>query len=256
MAIGSRRTLPSLAEGGGGHFRAHGGAEIDAVAPVEGLEHQRHGGRAAAAEDNAVDRHAVGILPFGSIDGHCEAGAVKRALAWAQTRPQSGVQSWPVQSMAWAGGSPSMPSHQTSPSSVRPTLVKMQFSLIDSIARGLVCRRCRGDAEVSGFRVDGVQLAVLVRPQPGDVVADDGGFPTGVLIALRRDEHGEVGLAAGGREGDGEIGLARPPGFVDADDEHVLGHPLVFAGDVGGDAQGEALLAEQRVAAVAGADRT
>jgi hypothetical protein len=33
----------------------------------------------------------------------------------------------------------------------------------------------------------------------------------------------------------------------------VLGHPAFVARDVGGDAQGEALLAQQRVAAVAGA---
>jgi hypothetical protein len=33
----------------------------------------------------------------------------------------------------------------------------------------------------------------------------------------------------------------------------VLGHPAFVAGDVGGDAEGEALLAEQGVAAVAGA---
>ena len=50
----------------------------------------------------------------------------------------AGVQSLPCQSMACSGGSPSMPSHQTSPSSVRATFVKMVFSLIDAIAFGLV----------------------------------------------------------------------------------------------------------------------
>ena len=39
----------------------------------------------------------------------------------------------------------------------------------------------------------------------------------------------------------------------DADDEHVLGHPAFVAGDVAGDAQGKALLAEQSVATLAGA---
>ena len=39
------------ARGGGRHFRAHGGADINARTPVEGLVDQRHGGRAAAAED-------------------------------------------------------------------------------------------------------------------------------------------------------------------------------------------------------------
>ena len=44
-----------------------------------------------------------------------------------------------------------------------------------------------------------------------------------------------------------------PVGRGDAEDEHVLGHPALVAGHGRGDAQGEALLAEQGVAAVAGA---
>src|SRR5512134_3797768 len=61
----------------------------------------------------------------GSRDGHWEAGAVKRELGWAAGRPQPGVQSLPVQSTRCAGGVLLMPSHHTSPSSVRATLVKM-----------------------------------------------------------------------------------------------------------------------------------
>jgi len=80
--------------------------------------------------------------PFGSshagaIDGHCDAGAVKRALGWAAGASESGVQSSPRQSTRWAGGS-ERPSHQTSPSSVRATLVKMQFSARVATALGLV----------------------------------------------------------------------------------------------------------------------
>ena len=46
--------------------------------------------------------------PFGSshsgaIDGHCDAGAVKRALGCAAGVPDSGVQSLPFQSMRCAG---------------------------------------------------------------------------------------------------------------------------------------------------------
>ncbi len=47
--------------------------------------------------------------PFGSshsgaIDGHCDAGVVNRAFGCAAGASLSGVQSWPFQSMAWAGG--------------------------------------------------------------------------------------------------------------------------------------------------------
>src|SRR5450432_2373334 len=73
-----------------------------------------------------------------SMLGHCTDGTVKREFGCAATRPQPGVQSLPCQSMACFGGSPSMPSHQMSPSSVSATLVKIVFSLIEAIAFGLV----------------------------------------------------------------------------------------------------------------------
>ena len=37
--------------------------------------------------------------------------------------------------------------------------------------------------------------------------------------------------------------------------QHVLGHPALVAGEVGGDAEGETFLAEQRVAPVSAAER-
>src|SRR5205814_1074267 len=49
------------AGGGGGHFRAHGGADVYAGAPIEGLVDQRHGGGAASAKNESVQRNAMGI---------------------------------------------------------------------------------------------------------------------------------------------------------------------------------------------------
>ncbi|OWW20118.1 hypothetical protein AYR66_12060 [Noviherbaspirillum denitrificans] len=63
---------------------------------------------------------------------------MKRAFGCAALRPQSGVQSLPCQSIACAGGSLVMPSHQTSPSSVRATLVKMVFAVSDAMQLELV----------------------------------------------------------------------------------------------------------------------
>ena len=45
-----------------------------------------------------------------------------------------------------------------------------------------------------------------------------------------------------------------PCGLLQADDQHVLGQPALGAGLVAGDAQRMAFLAQQRVAAVAGAE--
>src|ERR1700733_11167668 len=74
----------------------------------------------------------------GSIDGHCEAGAVKRALGCAAFAPVSfaipGVHFWPFQSMHSAGGVSVMPSHQTPPSEVSATFVKIEFFASVAIA--------------------------------------------------------------------------------------------------------------------------
>src|SRR6267142_774138 len=83
-----------------------------------------------------------GSSQAGSIVGHCEAGAVKRALGCAALAPVSvaicGVHFLPFQSRHSAGGSSVMPSHHTPPSGVSATLVKMLFFESATIALGFV----------------------------------------------------------------------------------------------------------------------
>src|SRR2546430_16447742 len=83
-----------------------------------------------------------GSSQAGSIVGHCEAGAVKRALGCAAFAPVSfaicGVHFLPCQSRHSAGGSSVIPSHQTPPSGGSATLVKMGFFEKAAIAVGLV----------------------------------------------------------------------------------------------------------------------
>src|SRR5881394_1014246 len=83
-----------------------------------------------------------GSSQAGSIVGHCAAGAVKRALGCAALAPVSlaicGVHFLPCQSVHSAGGSSVMPSHQTPPSGVSATLVKIEFVASVAIAFGFV----------------------------------------------------------------------------------------------------------------------
>ena len=65
-----------------------------------------------------------------------------------------------------------------------------------------------------------------------------------------RNQHREIGLAAGAGKSRRDIGLFALR-VLHAEDQHVLGHPAFVARDVGGDAQREALLTQQRVAAIA-----
>ena len=168
-------------------------------------------------------------------------------------RPISGVQRSPRQSRHSAGGSGVIPSHHTPPSGVSATLVKIVFRAMVAIAFGLVvARRARRHAEHAGFGIDRAQPSVGVGLDPGDVVADHRHLPA--LHRLGRDQHRQIRLAAGARKRGGDVGLLALR-ILDAEDQHVLGHPALVARDVRGDAQPEALLAEQRVAAVAGAVR-
>src|SRR5437016_7330831 len=83
-----------------------------------------------------------GFSQSGSIVGHCEAGAVKRAFGCAAFTPVSfaisGVHLLPCQSRHSAGGSSVMPSHHTPPSGVSATFVKIELRESVAIAFGLV----------------------------------------------------------------------------------------------------------------------
>src|SRR5215472_7021080 len=77
--------------------------------------------------------------PFGSshsgaIDGHCDAGVVKREFGCAARRPDEGVHVRRSQSTNSAGFSSLMPSHQMSPSSVIAQFVKMELLRAVSMA--------------------------------------------------------------------------------------------------------------------------
>ena len=80
----------------------------------------------------------LGSSHSGAIEGHCAAGVVKRAFGCAARVSECGVQSWPRQSTACAGGSGVSPSHHTSPSSVMAQLVKIELRAIVAIAFGFV----------------------------------------------------------------------------------------------------------------------
>ena len=133
--------------------------------------------------------------------------------------------SWPFQSISLSAGSSVMPSHQTSPSGVSATLVKIEFSRHGQHGIGIgVHGGARRDAEKAVFRVNGIKAAVGAEFHPGDIVADAIHFPAG----NRGNEHGQVGLAAGAGKSGGDIFLPALR-VLDAQDKHVLGQPAFVA---------------------------
>ena len=109
------------------------------------------------------------------------------------------------------------------------------------------------DAEEAVLGVDRPKPTVLADADPGDVVAHRLDLIAELLIVLGGDEHGKVGLAAGGGECSRHI-LLGAVGIGDAQNEHVLCHPAFLSAEIGCDAEREALLAEEHVAAVTGVD--
>ena len=111
----------------------------------------------------------------------------------------------------------------------------------------VACLRGAGrHAEKAGLGIDGVEPPVRAEFHPADVVADGLGLPA----RDGRVEHGEVGLAAGRGEGGGHV-LRLASRIGELKNQHVLGHPALVARLDGCDPERVALLAEQRITAIA-----
>ena len=244
------RVAPQHADragGGGGGFRAHRGAHQHAVGPVARLHHQRQQGRPAATEHDRTDRHALRRLGL-RRPGRALPGADREARIGMRGRAVGRV----VRATLPVGDGRA---GQAFP----PRLVVGGDRHVgeDGVARDAgqrvgvgACAGARRHAEEAGLRVDRMQAAVCTRAHPADVVAHRPHLPAVAAIALRRNQHGQVGLAAGGRKRRGDV-MDLPLRILDADDQHVLGQPALGAGLLAGDAQRVALLAQQRVAAIA-----
>src|SRR5580698_7124972 len=138
MANGSRRSSPTLVSA----------AAVPSEATFEARNTPCAQSNASVTSGTALARRPpnriaeigtpIGSSHSGAITGHWLAGAVKRALGCAAGWPQAGDQASPRQSVRPSGGASVRPSHQTSPSAVRATLVKMVFFESAAIALALV----------------------------------------------------------------------------------------------------------------------
>ena len=106
------------------------------------------------------------------------------------------------------------------------------------------------DAKEAGLGVDGVESAILMGPEPGDVIAHEPRFPA--FVTGGGNEHGEIGFPAGAGKGGGDVGaFARR--VLDAQNQHVLRQPAFITGGSAGNAEGEAFFAQQGIAPIAAA---
>ncbi len=112
----------------------------------------------------ALSGTPFGSSQFASIIGHWDTGAVNRAFGCAAgdpvVRPISGVHGFPCQSTHSAGGVSVMPSHQTPPSGVSATFVKIVLRAMVAMATGLVV------AEVPGATPNTPASGLIARSRP------------------------------------------------------------------------------------------
>ena len=99
--------------------------------------------------------------------------------------------------------------------------------------------RARSDAKETSFRINRVELAVITKFHPTDVITNGFYGPS----RDGRDQHGEIGLTACAWEGGCDIALSalRIGKF---ENEHVLGHPAFLTSHRGGNSKGETLLTQ------------
>src|SRR3954463_9650937 len=138
IAIGSKRSLPT----------APAWAAVVSLAMIEPRNTPCSQSNAWVTSGTVVRRRPpnrialigtpAGSSHSGAMHGHCDAGAVNRALGCAAGVSVSGVQVLPFQSVARAGFSSLIPSHHTSPSLVSAVFVKIELPHRASIAFALV----------------------------------------------------------------------------------------------------------------------
>ena len=233
----------------------HDGADEHAVIPIAGLVDKGRGGRAAAAEDDRVKRNAVlgveRLRKAGAVHGRRgEAGVGMCRFHAGIGRP---LIAQPVDEVLGRGFGQPFPPHGV----VRGVDCNVGEDGVLSrcgkrVGVALLVRAGR-DAEEAVLGVDRPQSAVFADADPRDVVADALHLVTLFKVVFGGNEHGKVGLAAGGRERRRNV-LLGAVGIGHAQNEHVLRHPALVLAEEGSDAQREALFAEQHVSAVCGVD--
>ncbi len=196
MAIGSRRMSPLTPEAAAVFSDAMTEPRKVPCTQLSASVTSGTVGGAAAAEEDGVDRHALGVFPLlgdhrALAGGRGEAGVGMRGRAARLGRP---VAAHPVDGVLGRGAH-LLPPHVAVVGQRDVGVDAVGGERLHGVEVRLV-RRARRHAEEARLRVDGIEPPVGAELHPADVIADGLRLPA---LDGRR-QHGEVGLAAGGRE--------------------------------------------------------
>ena len=80
------------------------------------------------------------------------------------------------------------------------------------------------NTKVAILGIDRSQLPLRIGLDPGDVITDGGDPPAATVEPFRRNQHGEIGFAAGRRKCRCNV-ILPAPGRLNPQDQHVFGKP-------------------------------
>ena len=216
---------------------------------------ERDHGRAAPAEEEGVDRHALPGRPTPAMNvGHCAAGGREARVGVRGRAPRSRASSrCPASRSRASGGSSVMPSHQMSPSSVERDVGEDRVALdrLHRVRVGLAAPVPGATPKKPASGLIGVEAAVLAEAasrrcrRRSSPPSSRGAWAVSIARLVLPEADGKAAAEV--------LDVALRRGQLD--DQHVLGQPALVAGHHRRDPQGEALLAEQGVAAIARAER-
>ena len=194
----------------------HGGGHVNAFHPGAALADQGHSGGSATSKDESIDRHALGVVPcsiqrrvVGGGNGETRIG-VRRSAGFAVhcvvfgdlRRPVAALPIDQVSGQAAAVVLQAFPPHiaVVGQRDVGEDRVFVQAQHAIGVGQHVGARR---HAEITRLGVDGIQAAIRIGLDPGNVVADSGDFPA--LKTGWGHQHREIGFTAGAWESGGNV---------------------------------------------------
>ena len=216
--------------------------------PVEGLKHEWYTFRTTTAKDDGINGDTLRIFPLGVDD---------RALGGGATEARVGMGGFSLVTYTPLVTEPGGDWLLTVNFLLHPfpedTAIGSHANICEDgiLHAGVhgngVCFAVgpRGDTKEASLWVDSTETAILVKPHPGNVIAQALDSPPWE----RGCQHSQVRLATGAREGSSNE-LLLTFGIGNAENKHMLCKPTLILGDPAGNTQGKALLAEQGVAAI------
>ncbi len=239
-----------------GSLGSHDGTNKGTVLPVEGLIYERSGLSTASAEDDSRERNSCRIVELAGNAGAvlCRSGETGVRVSTLAAVGAIPLLTDPVDSFLRRILVESFP-----PNSVVSSVVNnvgedgALLGRDESVGVGLHVGT-GSNTEETVLGVCCPESAVVADADPSDIVAHAPYLVALAGVNLRRDKHCEVGLTASGGECGANI-FCFAVRIFNAENEHMLCHPTLFASEVGCDTECEALLSEKHVSAVARVDR-